>query len=109
MRARWVGTGSNNGSSDGHEARAAPAPRRTRATVPERDERARTAALWPAGQRAAPSSCLACRQTRKMESNIQESRREGFLKSSAPYLHQRALDRRHQIRITLKGRELWEL
>jgi hypothetical protein len=38
--------------------------------VPEGNERTRAAALPPAGGRAAPSSCLACSQTRKMKSNI---------------------------------------
>jgi hypothetical protein len=36
-------------------------------TVPGSDERARATALWPAGQRAAPSSLSACSQIMKMK------------------------------------------
>jgi len=48
-------------------------------TVPEGNEHARAAALRPAGRRAAPSSGLACRQTRRMKKDIQEGRGEGEL------------------------------
>jgi hypothetical protein len=52
-------------------------PREHVQTVPEGNERARAAALRPAGRRAAPSSRLACRQTRRMKNQIQEGRGEG--------------------------------
>ena len=42
-------------------------------TVLESNERARAAALRPAGRRAAPSSCLAGSQTRKMKNGQQRN------------------------------------
>ena len=43
-------------------------------TVPEGNERAHAAALRPAGRRAAPSSCLACSQTRKMKATYKREK-----------------------------------
>ena len=63
---------SSNGSSLGQVAHAEHAGERI---TPKRmlgeDVPARAVALWPAGQRATPSSRLAFSQARKMENNIQ--------------------------------------
>jgi hypothetical protein len=60
-------------------------PREHVQTVQEGNEHARAAARRPAGRRAAPSSCLACSQTRKMKRNTQEGRGEVVLRVQGDY------------------------
>ncbi len=81
MRARCEG-GSINGSSDGHEARAAPAPRRTRASG-SRGQRAHPRRRPPPGRgEGGPIFLFGLRPNKEDEkqhtNNIQEGQGEGL-------------------------------